>query len=121
MKKIIRLVLGVVLLSAMEMGVCGLENSTPEQRAQLQTAFMKEQLALDPATIAKIQAINLKYAQQAEPVLKGDDNMFKKRSRMMSIMDAKDGELKALLSPAQFDLYEQKKDELKAYMQSHLP
>jgi hypothetical protein len=116
-----RLLLSLLLLAAAVTGWCGLENSTPEQRAQLQTAFMKDTLKLDMGVLAKVQAINLKYAQAAEPVLKGDDNMFKKRSKMHEIMDAKDKELKGILTDAQFGLYDSKKDELKAYLESHLP
>lgn len=100
---------------------CGLESSSPEQRAQLQTAFMKEALSLDAQTLSKVQAINLKYAKIAEPVLKGDDNMFKKRSKMHEIMEAKDQELKGVLSGSQFELYDSKKEELKGYLDSHLP
>jgi hypothetical protein len=121
MQSMTRLLLSLLLLSVVATGWCGLENSTPEQRAQLQTAFMKDSLKLDAVALAKVQAINLKYAQEAEPVLKGDDNMFKKRSKMHEIMDAKDKELKGVLTEAQFGLYDSKKDELKAYLESHLP
>lgn len=84
------------------------------------TAFMKDQLKFDATVLPKVQALNIKYAELAEPVLKGDDNIFKKRSKMHEIMDAKDKELKAILSKEQFDLYDSKKDELKDYMESHL-
>ncbi len=100
--------------------LAGLENSTPAQRSQLMTAFMKDQLKFDAAVLPKVQAINNKYAELAEPILKGDDNMFKKRSKMHDLMDAKDKELKAVLSKEQFELYDSKKDELKDYMDSHL-
>lgn len=120
MKKISRLFLALSLSLSIGTAWAGLENSTPAQRAQLMTAFMKDQLKFDAAVLPKVQAINIKYAELAEPVLKGDDNMFKKRSKMHDIMDAKDKELKAILSKEQFDLYDSKKDELKDYIESHL-
>lgn len=98
----------------------GLENGTPSQRAKLQSDFMKDELKLDAAVLPKLQALNTKYAELAEPILKGDDNMFKKRSKMHDLMDAKDKELKGILSKEQFELYDSKKDELKAYVESHL-
>lgn len=81
---------------------------------------MKDQLKFDAAVLPKVQAINSKYAELAEPILKGDDNMFKKRSKMHDLMDAKDKELKGVLTKEQFDLYDSKKDELKDYIDSHL-
>ena len=115
-----RFILAFSLFTVMGHAVAGLENSTPAQRAQLMTAFMKDQLKFDAAVLPKVQALNSKYAELAEPVLKGDDNIFTKRSKMHEIMDAKDKELKAVLSKEQFELYDSKKDELKDYMNSHL-
>ncbi|MEN9680504.1 MAG: hypothetical protein RLZZ627_397 [Pseudomonadota bacterium] len=120
MKKFSRLFLALSLSLSIGTAWAGLENSTPAQRAQLMSTFMKDQLKFDAAVLPKVQAINTKYAELAEPILKGDDNMFKKRSKMHDLMDAKDKELRAVLSKEQFELYDSKKDELKDYMDSHL-
>lgn len=120
MNRLTRIFLSLSLSLVLGSALAGIENSTPAQRSQLMTAFMKDQLKFDAAVIPKLQAINLKYAEMAEPILKGDDNMFKKRSKMHDLMDAKDKELKAILSKEQFELYDSKKDELKDYIDSHL-
>mgnify|MGYP003353433933 CR=1 FL=1 len=120
MNRLTRIFLSLSLSLVLGSALAGIENSTPAQRSQLMTAFMKDQLKFDAAAIPKLQAINLKYAEMAEPILKGDDNLFKKRSKMHDLMDAKDKELKAILSKEQFELYDSKKDELKDYIESHL-
>lgn len=120
MNRLRRFFLSLSLSLVVGVAAAGIENSTPAQRSQLMTAFMKEQLKFDPALLPKLQAINQKYAELAEPILKGDDNMFKKRSKMHDLMDAKDKDLKAILSKEQFELYDSKKDELKDYIDSHL-
>ncbi len=116
------LYVGLICLACSGSALAGdITASTPEQRAELQTRFMKDKLALtDAATLAKLQAINLKYAQQMEPVLKGDDSRLTRMSKARSIMSAKDVELKQILSPAQFETYDDTKDDLKTYMESHL-
>lgn len=98
----------------------GLMNSTPAQRADLQTAFMKDKLHLDEAALAKIKVINLKYAEKMEPILKGDDNKLSKMAKGKSVMGDKDEELKAVFSPDQYSSYEDLRDDLKAYLEKEL-
>ncbi len=91
----------------------GIEDSTPEQRAGIQTAFMKAHLQLTPDQLKKIEALNLKYAQQMEPILKGSDGFLAKRSKAQAVMTLKDKELSAVLSQEQFKSYDDLKDDLK--------
>ena len=104
-------------VSADEAGVI---QSRPEQRAAIQTQFMKDRLNLPADVLAKVQAINLKYAQQMDPVLKGTDGKLAKMQKARGIMAAKDAELKAILSPSQFEAYDDAKDDIKAAMESRL-
>ena len=104
-------------VSADEAGVI---QSRPEQRAEIQTQFMKDHLNLPADVLAKVQAINLKYAQQMDPVLKGTDGKLAKMQKAHGIMAAKDEELKAILSPVQFEAYDDAKDDIKAAMESRL-
>ena len=55
-----------------------LKNTTPLQRAKLQTAFMKKRLNLTQRQVPRVMDINLKYAQQMEPVMKGDGGKLMK-------------------------------------------
>jgi len=98
----------------------GLMNSTPAQRADLQNTFMKDKLHLDEATMTKIKAINIKYAEKMEPILKGDENQFSKMAKGKSVMAAKDEELKATFSQDQYTAYEDLRDDLKAYLEAKL-
>ena len=94
--------------------------STPAQRAGFQSQYMIEHLGLSPDLAAKVQGINLKYAQQMDPVLKGTDGKLAKMQKARGIMAAKDSELKAVLSPSQFEAYDDAKDDIKAAMESRL-
>lgn len=98
----------------------GIEDSTPAQRAALQTSFMKDQLKLDASKLSKVDAINRKYAEESEPVLKGSGGLFEKRSKMQTIMDAKDKELKQVLNDEEFSRYNEIKGDIKSYLESHL-
>ena len=94
----------------------GMNTSTPQQRAEFQTQYMKDKLALPDAVIPKVQALNLKYAEKMDPILKSSDNLLVKRQKGMAVMSAKDAELKAILTPDQFSAYDQAKDDLKDAM-----
>jgi len=90
-----------------------IKESTPEQRAMLQTGMMKNKLKLDSAQVIQVQAINLKYAEKLDPVLKGDERKLKQLRDMMAIQKAKDADLKKVLTPDQNKQYEAMKDEMK--------
>lgn len=109
--------ISTMTVSADEAGVI---QSSPEQRAAIQTQFMKERLNLPAEVLAKVEAINLKYARQMDPVLKGSDGKLAKMQKARGIMGAKDDELKAILSPDQFEAYDDAKDDIKAALESRL-
>lgn len=100
-----------------------LKSSTPEQRARIQTSFMKTKLNLDSLTAQKVYDINLKTAQKMEPVIKGDGSKFSRFRQARSIDGQKDEELKAVLSPRQYQAYldakEEMKEKLKEKIQEH--
>ena len=90
-----------------------LAKTTPQERANIQTAFLVKKLGLSPEDAQKVGAVNLKYAEKAEPVIQGDDGMFAKARQMREIQGEKDAELKTVLSPQQYEAYLAAKDELK--------
>ena len=94
--------------------------STPAQRAAIQTKFMKERLKLPADLLAKVQAINLKYAQQLDHILKGSDGKLSKMQQSRAILAAKDAELQSILSPTQYAAYDAAKDEMKEALISRL-
>lgn len=105
------LVLG--LASAGRAQLDELKDTTPQQRAKAQTTFMKAKLGLSTEQIPKVEAINLKYAEKAEPVIKGDSGPFVKMRQMKEVNSEKESELQGVFSPDQFQKYLAAKDEMK--------
>lgn len=105
------LVLG--LASAGRAQLDELKDTTPQQRAKAQTAFMKAKLGLAPEQLPKVEAINFKYAEKMEPVIKGDSGPFMKMRQMKEVNGEKESELQGVLSPDQFQKYLAAKDEMK--------
>ena len=93
-----------------------LKNTTPVQRAKLQTALMKKKLNLARGQMKAVMGINLKYAQQMEPVIKGNGGKLKKAAQASAIDQAKDNELQSVLSPEQYQAYMASKEEMRQRM-----
>jgi hypothetical protein len=91
-----------------------LKDTTPEQRAQMQTKWMENNLSLDAKTSASVAAINLKYAKETESLMAANEPKFKKLMAFKENSNAKDAELKAIFTPEQYSLYEQKKSEMES-------
>lgn len=91
-----------------------LKDTTPAQRAAMQTKWMETNLSLDAKTSASVSAINLKYAQENETLVSTDEPKFKKLMAFKEHSDAKNAELKGIFNPEQYSLYEQKKSEMEA-------
>jgi hypothetical protein len=97
-----------------------LQNTTPEQRAKAQTAMMKSKLDLTPEQLPKIAAINQKYAQKMEPVIKGSAGPLMKMRQMKAINEQKESELKQALSQQQFEKYLASKEEMREEFEKRL-
>lgn len=111
----------VILLSfASASAFAAIADSTPAQRAEIQTQVIQEKLKLAPEVLAKVQAINVKYAEKMEPILKGSDNILARKKKAGAVMDAKDAELKKILSADQFEQYDDAKDDIKDAMEKKL-
>jgi hypothetical protein len=89
-----------------------LKSTTPQQRAVVQTDFMKSQLGLSDDQLPEVSRINLEYAQKADPLIKGSEGDLKLLNEMKSLMQSKDDELKGVLNEAQFQKYESLKKEM---------
>ncbi len=97
-----------------------LEKTTPQQRADIQTAFMAKKLGLSPEVRTKVAAINLKYAQQAQPILTGSEGPLRKMHDMKDVESQKENELKGVLTPQQFQQLLASKEELRAHLTKEL-
>jgi hypothetical protein len=85
----------------------------PHVRAEIQTDFMNQKLHLTPEEKTKIEAINVKYADQMQPVLQGSMGPLERMRAVRKIEEAKDGEVKAALTAEQYQAYLASKDELR--------
>jgi hypothetical protein len=99
--------------SALAADLDALKNTTPAERAKAQTAMMKTKLGLTDAEMAKIGPINLKYAEQMEPIIKGSEGPLIKLRSARTVEDAKEAELKGVLTPDQFTKFQAGKEEMK--------
>jgi hypothetical protein len=90
-----------------------LKDTTPAERAKVQTELMKTRLGLTDAQTSKVAVINEKYAERMEPVIKGAENPFLKVREVRDIEQAKEGELKGVLSGEQFQKFLDSKAEIR--------
>ncbi|HZO09312.1 MAG TPA: hypothetical protein VFC77_08035 [Myxococcota bacterium] len=97
-----------------------LAGSTPAQRAAVQTEFMKTRLALGAEQVPKVEAINLKYAQQMQPILQGSEGPLMKLGAARRVDQAKDAELQGVLTPDQFQKYLAAKEEMRQHLEQKL-
>lgn len=95
-----------------------LKNATPEQRADFQTNMMKTKLNLDGPQLAKVSAINLKYAQLFQPIIKSDDSRFSKIRKAKALQEQKNKELQGVFTKDQYKQYEDFEQELRSKMMS---
>lgn len=96
------------------------KNSTPEQRAAIQTEFMTAKIPLTPEQVPKVKAINLASAEKADPILKGDDGPLVKMRALKVLDEAKDSSLRAVLTPEQFVEYLALKEKIREDLEAKL-
>jgi hypothetical protein len=100
-----------------------LQGTTPEQRASLQTAYMKEHLPLSGELLERVTALNLKAAKGVQPILDGHDGTFGKIEALRAAekkKKKKEAELEKLLPAEKYARYLDSKSELKAYVKAGL-
>ena len=106
--------LALVMLFVMQLSACAqdvskdaLRNTTPQQRADMQTQMMKKELNLTDTQYTAVSKLNLEYAQKMQPVLASGDGRMAKAMKAKSIMKEKDKKLKAILTEEQYNRYEE--------------
>src|SRR5262245_37492660 len=90
-----------------------LKSTTPAERAKAQTAMMKAKLGLTDDQVSKIGAINLKYAEQMQPIINGTEGPLMKMRDARNVEDQKEAELKGILTPDQFQQFQTMKEEMR--------
>jgi hypothetical protein len=89
------------------------EQRTPEERANRQTEWMKKNLSITPEQSIKAHDIFLVHARAVESAPRGAG----RRELMKSEMNARDNELRGVLTADQFSRYQQHEEEMREKMQ----
>jgi hypothetical protein len=97
-----------------------LKNTTPGERASLQTELMKSKLALTPEQTRVVADLNLKYANRMEPIIKGSSNSLTKMFQMRKINNEKETELKRILSSQQWEKFEASRDVMREQFEEQI-
>jgi len=97
-----------------------LKNTTPGERASLQTELMKSKLALTAEQTQAVADLNLKYANRMEPIIKGSSNSLSKMFQMRKINNEKETELKRILSPQQWAKFDASRDEMRQQFEAQI-
>jgi hypothetical protein len=90
-----------------------MNETTPEERAELQTEYMKKSLMLSSEQEPKIHDLNLKYAKKMQDAYNTNDRKLQKLKTMKAVGSQKDQEIKSILNPEQYATYEKNKEEMK--------
>jgi hypothetical protein len=90
-----------------------LAKSTPEQRAKIETDFMKSHLELTDEQLSQVSQINLEYAKKADPLLKGSEGDLDLMKEMKTIQAQKHAAMQKVLTPDQIKTLESLRSEIK--------
>jgi len=97
-----------------------LAQTTPDQRAELQTSMMKTKLSLTDQQLPEVQKINLDTATQMQPVIAGSDGPLIKMRKAKTIEAQRDSELQKVLTPDQYKQWQAEKEQMKQQIQTKL-
>jgi Spy/CpxP family protein refolding chaperone len=89
-----------------------LHQMSPEERAELQTRAMQEELDLNAQQRTDVYAINLKYAKQAQPLIEQSGRKQRKKQQTRKLRRQKNAQLKTVLTPEQYERYVRKKHDI---------
>ncbi|WP_027381487.1 hypothetical protein [Chryseobacterium daeguense] len=89
-----------------------LKDSTPEQRAKMQTEWMKTKLALNTTQVQQVYALNLQYAQKNDPVIQSNEGKRAKFKKLKAFQKEKSDALSHILDAGQYKKYQELKDQM---------
>ena len=90
-----------------------MNDTTPEERAQMQTNNMKKTLSLTEDQVDEVSEINLNYARKIQNAYNTSGSKLKRLRKMKALGEEKDGVLKKVLTPTQYTTYRENKEEMK--------
>lgn len=91
----------------------GYQQLSPEDRAYNQTKQMKKILSLSKEQFDKIEIINVKYAMLMDSTMRANGGFSPEmREKMKPMMEAKDKEIRPILTEDQMKLYEESRKKM---------
>lgn len=87
--------------------------TTPEERAELQSKNMQDRLSLSEDQYQQVQAINLKYAHKMQSIYAAGQGKLQRLKSMKTVSEDKDLELKRVLHPEQYETYRKQREEMR--------
>jgi periplasmic protein CpxP/Spy len=98
---------------AQDGGGGGYQQLSPEDRAYNQTKQMKKMLSLNKEQFDKIEIINVKYAMMMDSTVRANGGFSPEmREKMKPMMEAKDKEIRPILTEDQMKLYEESRKKM---------
>lgn len=92
--------------------------TTPEERAEMQTEYMKEHLSLTDQQVPEISDINLRYARKMQDAYASETRKFQRLKKLKNVSNEKDAELKKALDSKQYETYARNKEAMKEKMRA---
>jgi hypothetical protein len=96
------------------------KTSTPAERADKLTEWMKTNLQLNDDQVTQVQNINLKYANKTQGLQTQSMSRKEKMQTLKENDKAKDAELKNVFTTDQYNAYQAKKDEIRKQMKEKM-
>jgi hypothetical protein len=96
------------------------KNSSSQERAQLQTEWMRSELNLDSTILPVVYNINLKYSKKTQLLRNTAGSRIQKYRDFKVLSDAKDSELRKIFTKEQYRLYQLKKEGMKQNMKQKI-
>ena len=75
--------------------------------------MMTTKLGLTPEQTGKVAELNLTYANKMDPLIKGSAGSLVRMREMKQINQAKEAQLKQILTPQQFEKYLASKEQMR--------
>jgi len=89
-----------------------LKQTTPEQRAKMQTEWMRTKLALNTKQVEQVYALNLQYAQKNDPIIQSNEGRLSKFKKMKALQNEKSNAMSQILDAGQYKKYQEAKDQM---------
>ncbi|WP_222428993.1 hypothetical protein [Chitinophaga polysaccharea] len=89
-----------------------IQDGTPEQRAKIQTEWMKTNLALSAVQTEQVYNLNLQYAQKNAFILQSKDRKLSKYKKLKALQQEKSASFPQILDTEQYKKYQELKEQM---------